>query len=348
MDEYKKGQGAQESPNQRFAKFSYEKNDYTDFVEVENAKTEFIEIFPKTLVNKVISPDVPAAYSMNPYQGCEHGCAYCYARPTHEFWSYNAGIDFERKILYKQNAPELLEKFFKKRGYVPQPIMLSGNTDCYQPCEKKFELTRQLLQVCLKFKHPVSIITKNALLLRDLDILLELNELNLISTCISITSLNEELRRKLEPRTSTAAKKIEAVKILAENQIPVNVMVAPIIPGLNSHEILDILKLISENGANNFGTTIVRLNDTVLPVFKDWIEKAFPTKAEKVLNQIKEAHGGKFEDRRTGTRMRGEGNLVEAIHQTLKIGRQKYFSHPPSIHLATHHFNSKPNQLSLF
>lgn len=343
-----KGQGAQHNPNQRFTKFFHEKNDYTDELEEEKARTEFTEVFPKTIVNRVLSPDISADYSMNPYQGCEHGCAYCYARPTHEFWNYSAGIDFERKILVKKNAPQLLEQFFRKKGYIPKTIMLSGNTDCYQPAETKFELTRQLLEVCLKYKHPVGIITKNALILRDLDILTELNRFNLVQACLSITTLNEDLRRTLEPRTSTAAKRLEAVRIMSENNIPVNVMIAPIIPGLNSHELLNIIQAISENGAQSFGTTIVRLNDTVFPVFKDWIEKTFPLKAQKVLNQIKEMHGGSHEDRRFGTRMRGEGTMAEAIHQTLKIGKMKYFQNKTKTVLATHHFNPKPQQLKLF
>ena len=343
-----KGQGAQHDPNQRFAKYSYEKNEFVDELEDEIAKTEFIEVFPKTIVNKVNSPDLSFEYSMNPYQGCEHGCAYCYARPTHEFWNYGAGVDFERKILIKKNAVELLEKFFQKKNYIPKTIMLSGNTDCYQPAETQFQLTRNLLQTCLNYRHPVSIITKNALILRDLDILTQLNELNLISVAISVTTLNEELRRKLEPRTSTAIKRLEAIKTLTENGIPVTVMIAPIIPGLNSHELPDIMKAVAQNGALNFGTTIVRLNDTVYPVFKDWIEKAFPLKADKVLNQIRELHGGSHEDRRFGTRMRGEGKMAEAIHQIVKIGRQKYFPTKTQITLSTHHFNPNPGQLRLF
>ena len=166
-----KGQGAQRNVHNKFERYSYEPEDW----ELEKSKTQIIEVHPKTIVNLVKSPDLPMEYSLNPYQGCEHGCTYCYARPTHEFWGFSAGIDFERKILIKTNAAALLEKFFQKKGYQPQTIMLSGNTDCYQPIESKFELTRQLLEICLKYKHPVSIITKNALILRDLDILIELN-----------------------------------------------------------------------------------------------------------------------------------------------------------------------------
>lgn len=348
MNKTVKGQGAQHNPNQRFTKHFYEKNEYMDELEEEIAKTEFIEVFPKTIVNKVVSPDLDFDYSMNPYQGCEHGCSYCYARPTHEYWNYSAGIDFERKILVKKSAPQLLEFFFQKKGYIPKTIVLSGNTDCYQPCEAKFEITRKLLEVCLKYKNPVGIITKNALILRDLDILSELNKYQLVSVTLSVTTLNEDVRRTLEPRTSTVKKRFNAIEVLSKHQIPVSVMIAPIIPGLNSHEVLDIAKNISEHGALNFGASIVRLNDTVFPVFKDWIEKAFPLKAEKVLNQIKEIHGGSHQDKRYGIRMRGEGKLVDAIHETLKIAKQKYFSEKPKCHLSTQHFSQNPMQLKIF
>ena len=179
---------------------------------------------------------------MNPYQGCEHGCSYCFARPTHEYWGYSAGIDFERKIMVKKNAPELLEKFFKKKGYQPFPILLSGNTDCYQPAEKQFEITRQLLQVCLDYRHPVNVLTKNALVLRDLDILKPMAEQNLVSVSLSIPTINEDLRRKMEPRTSSSKNKLKAIEILSENGIPTHVMVAPIVPGLNSDEPLGNFK----------------------------------------------------------------------------------------------------------
>ena len=348
MTDIQTGQGAQHNPNQRFQKYFHEKNEFTDELEEAVRKTEFLEVYPKSLVNKVISPDISAAYSMNPYQGCEHGCAYCYARPTHEFWNYNAGIDFERKILIKTNAAALLEKFFQKKGYQPQTIMLSGNTDCYQPIESKFELTRQLLEICLKYKHPVSIITKNALILRDLDILIELNKYNLIHASLSVTTLDEKLRRHLEPRTSTIQNRLKAIKVLSDNEIPVSVMVAPIIPGLNSHEILEILKTVSNHGAYNFGSTIVRLNDTVFPVFKDWIEKIYPLKAEKILNQISEMHGGQHSDRRFGTRMRGEGKMAEALHQTMKLGRLKFFKNIEKPILSTAHFTQNPDQMRLF
>ena len=288
-------------------------------------------------------------YSMNPYQGCEHGCSYCFARPTHEYWGCSAGIDFERKIMVKKNAPELLEKFFRKRGYKPAPILLSGNTDCYQPAERQFEITRKLLQVCLDYRHPVNVLTKNALVLRDLDILKPMAEQNLVSVSLSIPTMNEELRRKMEPRTSSSQNKLKAVEILSSKGIPTHVMVAPIIPGLNSDEPLSILKSISDAGAQSFGYTLVRLNDAVEPVFVKWIESAFPDRAQKVLYLIRSMRGGKLGDKRIYYRHIGEGNIAEMIHNTFKIGRKKYFDGKQFPKLSTDAFNgAKEQQLRLF
>lgn len=203
---YQKGQGAVRNEINRFDRYTFE----PDEEDVEHAKTTFTEVFPKTIVNLVKSPDLSMEYSMNPYQGCEHGCSYCFARPTHEYWGYSAGVDFERKIMVKSSAPQLLEKFFQKKNYVPRPIMLSGNTDCYQPIERKLEITRKILQVCLDYRHPVGIITKNALVLRDLDILKPLAEQDLVHVNLSIPTINENLRRVMEPRTSSVKNKLKA------------------------------------------------------------------------------------------------------------------------------------------
>lgn len=340
-----KGQGALRNVINRFDRYTFEPDD-EDF---ETVKTTFTEIFPKTIVNQVKSADLPMEYSMNPYQGCEHGCSYCFARPTHEYWGYSAGIDFERKIMVKKNAPQLLEKFFKKRGYQPEPILLSGNTDCYQPAERQFEITRQLLQICLDYKHPVNILTKNALLLRDLDILKQMAEQNLVSVSLSIPTINEDLRRKMEPRTSSSNNKLKAIEILSQNEIPTHVMVAPIIPGLNSDEPLTILKAISDAGAQSFGYILVRLNDSVEPVFVKWIEAAFPDRAQKVLNLIKSMRGGKLGEKRYFDRQKGEGNIAEMIHNTFKIGRKIYFHGKEFPKLSTDSFTgTREQQLRLF
>ncbi len=327
-NKYFHGRGAQVNTHNRFLKHSYA-NEFPEIIDEDMLKeeqTQYIEVFPKTIVNKVTSPDIPGAYSMNPYQGCEHGCLYCYARNTHEYWGYSAGLDFERKILVKKNAPELLEKAFQKKTWESSPIMFSGNTDCYQPIERKLEITRKMLEVCLKYKHPVSMITKNALIVRDLDILSELAKLNLAHVMITITSLNEELRMKLEPRTVTYKNRFKAVKILADAGVPVGVMNAPIIPGLTSHEIPELIKTAAENGATTAGYTIVRLNGEIGNVFKDWLHKNFPDRAEKVWNQISDCHGGQVNDSRFGTRTRGEGKIAESIRNLFKMSVKKYMS----------------------
>ena len=340
-----KGQGAQRNVKNRFEQYSYEPEDW----EIEKTNTQIIEVFPKTIVNAVKSPDLPMEYSLNPYQGCEHGCSYCYARPTHEYWGFSAGIDFERKIMVKKNAPELLEKFFRKRNYIPKTIMLSGNTDCYQPIERELEITRKILEVCLAYRHPVSILSKNALVLRDLDLFIKMNELNLISVALSIPTMNEDLRRKMEPRTSSAIKKLEALKILKENNIPTGAMIAPIIPGLNSDETLKIIKKISETGADWFGYTLIRLNDTVEPVFVKWLETSFPDRKDKVISLIKQMRGGNLGEKRYFERYKGEGSIAEMIHKTIEIGRNKYFRDRKMVELSAAHFSgSKTQQLKLF
>jgi len=347
--EFIKGQGAVENIHNRFFKNRYETSIYQDDYEDEIAKTQILEVFPKTIVNKVKGNSLPFLYSVNPYQGCEHGCAYCYARPTHQYWGFSAGVDFERVILVKKNAPELLEQFFLKRGYKASTIQLSGNTDCYQPLERKLEITRKILQLCLDYRHPVSIITKNALILRDLDILKQLAAKNLVNVSLSIPTINEDLRRVLEPRTSSVNTKLKALQTLSQNNIPTHVMVAPIIPGLNSMEILPILKTISENGAHFFGYTLVGLNDEVEPVFKDWLETHYPDRKEKVLNQIASLHKGNLAEKNIVKRNTGNGNFADMIHKTFEIGRKKFFSQSKFPTLSTDLFDgTKGEQLRLF
>lgn len=327
-----KGRGAQQQGNNRFFELSHEERD--DFKEycfkedggLEQPKTQFISTFPKTIVNKVTSPDVGMSWSLNPYQGCEHGCIYCYARNSHEYWGYGAGLDFEQKILVKKNAPQLLEKLFQKKSWQPEPIVLSGNTDCYQPIEKQLEITRALLEAFLKYKHPVGMITKNALIQRDIDILSELAKDNLIRVIISVTSLSEDTRRILEPRTASIKKRLETIERLTAAGIPVWVMVAPIIPGINSHEILPIVKAVSERGALKIGHTIVRLNGAIAGIFEDWIKQTLPDRADKVLHQIADCHGGSLNDSEYGRRMKGTGNIAAQINRQFEIAKNKYMS----------------------
>ncbi|WP_210486076.1 PA0069 family radical SAM protein [Rufibacter aurantiacus] len=330
----RKGRGAQYNPTNPFLKNDYvvEHLEGIDEPWEQKAATQFFKEFPKTIVNEINSPDLGQGYSMNPYQGCEHGCIYCYARNTHAYWGLGAGVDFEQKIIVKENAPEVLRAQLEHPKWVVKPIMLAGNTDCYQPIEAKKKITRRLLEVLLQYRHPVSLITKNALVLRDLDLLSELHRHQLLHVNISITTLDEELRLKLEPRTSTGAKRLQVVRQLSEAGLPVNVMVAPIIPGLNDHEVPAILEASAAAGALSAAYTIVRLNGAVGETFEDWIHKAYPDRANKVLNQIKACHGGTLNDSQFGRRMAGEGRWAETIQALFKVSKHKYLqgrSMPP-------------------
>ncbi|GAA0872847.1 PA0069 family radical SAM protein [Gangjinia marincola] len=353
--EYKKGRGAQEREANHFLEYSHELRD--DFLnhcttvneEPQSTKTHYISTFPKTIVNKVTSPDVGMMYSMNPYQGCEHGCVYCYARNSHEYWGYGPGLDFEQKILVKKNAAELLEKKLRSKSWKAETIVMSGNTDCYQPAEKKFEITRECLKLFLKYKHPVAIITKNALIQRDLDLLKELQKDNLIAVNISVTSLSEETRRLLEPRTVSIKKRLQTIEVLSNAGIPVNAMLAPIIPGINSHEILSLANAVSNAGATSMAFTVVRLNGAIGRIFTSWIKKALPDRAEKVLHGIEACHGGTLNDSRFGVRNRGEGHLADQIHQIFALAKKTYFKDTSRPKLNKElHVQYKTGQMRLF
>lgn len=347
---YLKGRGAQINPSNRFDKQVSDSNTARLLGEGESQlRTKYIDVQAKTILNKVDSPDIPASFSMNPYQGCEHGCVYCYARNTHNYWGYSAGLDFEQKILIKKDAPRLLEERLKSKRWKAMPIMLSGNTDCYQPIEKELEITRQMLQILWKYRHPVSIITKNGLILRDLDILTQMAEQDLVHVNISITTRNEILRQFLEPRTASSFARFRAVQKLAEAGIPVNVMIAPIIPGLNEHEILGIADKASKLGANGIGYTMIRLNGDVAEIFEDWLRKTFPDRADKILNKIEEVHNGELGSNKIGERMTGEGSIAEIVKQQVRLAKKKYFKDKvtPPFNLEMHQFYKK-QQLRLF
>jgi DNA repair photolyase len=324
--EYIRGRGAQSNVKNPFEKREYSLENIEEYIEPleRETLTQYFKEHPNKIINKVDSPDLGMSYSMNPYQGCEHGCIYCYARNSHQYWGFSAGLDFERKIMIKENAPSLLRKAFDNPKWVPEKIMLSGNTDCYQPVERKMKITQRMLQVCLEYRNPVGIITKNSLILRDKEMLQEMATLNLVSVSVSITSLNEDTRLKMEPRTTTAKQRLKVVEELSKLNIPVNIMVAHIIPSINDHEIPDIIKAGAEHGANSAGYNIVRLNGSVGEIFTDWVHKNYPDRAEKVLNQIAECHGGKLNDSRFGVRMKGEGVVAETIRNLFTMARQKY------------------------
>ncbi len=335
--EYEKGRGAQIAPTNRFSQYSYarEHAEGIDDWEEDTPATQVTEVFPKTIVNEVKSPDLRFENSLNPYQGCEHGCIYCYARVTHQYWGYSAGTDFEQKILVKKNAVELLEKFFSKKNYQPKTLMLSGNTDCYQPIEKKYGITRKILELCANTNHPVGIITKNSLIQRDADILEELAKNKLTAVNISLTTLDESLRRIMEPRTATSLKKLETIALLAGKGIPVNVMIAPIIPALNDTEIFTIAQKVADAGARSISYTTVRLNGEIGDIFTHWVNSNFPQRAEKVLHQIQELHGGNLNDSDFSRRMRGSGNKSEQIKQMMALARKKFFPNYEPIELRT-------------
>jgi DNA repair photolyase len=326
-EEYLKGRGAQIKPANRFLKAAYVK-DHWEGIDESSSDVPPTQVFlesSKTIVNKVNSPDLGMAYSTNPYQGCEHGCIYCYARNTHEYWGFSAGLDFETKIIVKKDAPRLMEKFILNPNWTGTPISVSGNTDCYQPLEKKYELTRGILKVFAQYRHPVGMITKNGLITRDIDILQDLAKDNLVHVYISITTLDEDLRRRMEPRTASAIKRLQTVEALSKAGVPVGVMVAPVIPGLNHHEIPAILKGAADHGALGGGMSVVRLNGAIGKIFEDWLRKNFPDRFDKVWNQICSLHGGKVNDSEFGRRMTGEGIHAEMIHQLFRTSRRKYF-----------------------
>ncbi len=324
---YFKGRGAQIKPHNKFRKHEYvqEHIEALDEELFTDHKTEIFFETAKKIINKVDSPDLGLDASMNPYQGCEHGCIYCYARNTHPYWGFNAGLDFESKIIVKKNVAELLEKELSKPNYEVKTIMLSGNTDCYQPLERKFGITRKMIEVLLKFNHPVGIISKNALITRDLDLLKPMAEKNLVCVTLSITSLQEKLRRLMEPRTATCLKRLETVRILSDHGIPVNVNVAPIIPSINSDEIPALIKAAADAGASDVHYTMVRLNGDVGQIFEDWVKKNFPDRADRVLNQIKSVHGGTLNDSRWGKRMSGDGKIAASISQLFHVAKVKHF-----------------------
>ncbi|MEO8069483.1 MAG: PA0069 family radical SAM protein [Flavobacteriales bacterium] len=346
-----KGRGAATQVANRFLKHSYGVVHWEgiDEVEEEDRRTRYVVENPKTIVNKVTSPDLSFGWSMNPYQGCEHGCAYCYARPTHEYWGYSAGLDFERVIIVKRNAPDLLRAALMNKKWLPEPIMLSGNTDCYQPVERKEGITRRMLEVLLEFRQPVAMITKNALILRDLDLIAELASMGLASVAISLTTLNEDLRRVMEPRTSTGAGRVKTIEALSKAGVPTMAMIAPIIPALNEAEIPTLMQAAADAGAVHAGYTVVRTNGAVKPVFDNWVHEHFPDRAAKVIAQVSEMHGGAMNDSNFGRRMRGEGEFANTVRQLFKVTYRRVFAgrHMPDLNTALFR-RPEQGQLDLF
>lgn len=347
---YITGRGAQFNTKNRFHKYEGTKEHTESIDDWEEANTPSIYIGQeaKTIVNKIDSPDTGMCYSMNPYAGCEHGCIYCYARNVHEYWGYSAGLDFERKIIVKKNAPQLLRKFLMKKNWDATPIMLSGNTDCYQPAEQKYRLTRALLEVCNEFNQPVGILTKNSWILKDKDVLQEMAKKQIVSAMVSITSFNEELRRVMEPRTTTAKQKLKVINELSSAGVRMGIMMGPMIPGLNEHEMQRIMKAAADNGATFTAYTFIRLNGAIKFLFHDWLYKNFPDRADKVWHLVEQSHGGKVNDSRWGVRMRGEGHIAKLVSQQYKKYGKLYGMNAEEWHLNRSLFKRPGGQLKIF
>jgi DNA repair photolyase len=312
------GRGAAGNPKNRFERIEVEPEP-GESDEESGPETVYLRDVSRSIIARNDSPDIGFDASINPYRGCSHGCIYCFARPTHEYLGFSAGLDFESKILVKQNAPDLLRKELSSSRWKPQVLAMSVATDCYQPVEKKLRLTRRCLKVIAEFRNPVAVVTKNHLVTRDIDLLSELARYDAAMVAISLTTLDDDLRRVMEPRTSRPARRLAAIEALARADIPVGVMIAPIIPGLTDHEMPALLSAAAEAGASFAAYTPVRLPYAVRPLFEDWLEHHFPERKEKVLNRIRSIRGGKLNDPRFGSRMRGEGIFAEHIAQLFSI-----------------------------
>lgn len=339
-----RGRGTGDSTAGRFEKIS------TLYLEEEERqiKTEVFKDTSRTIISYNDSPDLPFNASLNPYRGCEHGCIYCYARPTHEYLGLSLGLDFESKLFIKPNAAQLLETEYLAKKWQAQVMMVSGVTDCYQPIEKEFKLTEQCLEVALRFRNPMWVITKNYLVTRDIELFKEMHRFKTIKVCISITSLDKEITRTMEPRASSPARRLDAVALLRDAGIPVSVNMAPIVPGLTDHEIPKLLKASKEAGAQNVNYTMVRLPWGVKDIFQDWLARHFPNRKDKVLHRIEEVRGGKLNSSNFGDRMVGIGPYAEHIAAMFNRYRELY-GLSTSSPLSTEHFRRMPRgQLGLF
>ncbi len=306
-----RGRGAAQNPKNRFEAAEYVPDLEAFDPDEPGPRTQFLRDHTRGIISRNDSPDIPFETSVNPYRGCEHGCIYCFARPTHEYLGFSAGLDFETRILVKHEAAELLRKELASPRWTPQPIAMSGVTDPYQPVERRLEITRGCLEVLAEFRNPVAMVTKNHLVTRDIDLLGELASHQAAVVNISITSLDEKLQRVMEPRASTPARRLEAVRKLSEAGIPVRVLVAPVVPGLTDHEMSAILAASAEAGASAASYIPLRLPHGLKGLFEDWLETHVPDRKDKVLNRIREMRGGKLDDSEWGTRMRGEGVFAD-------------------------------------
>ena len=340
--------GAVANPKNRFERLELTL-DPEEEADLAERRTEFLRDDSQSIISYNNSPDVGFDASVNPYRGCEHGCAYCYARPTHEYAGMSAGLDFESKILVKERAPELLREELSARKWKPQGLAMSGVTDCYQPIERKLEITRRCLQVLAEFRNPVTLVTKNHLITRDLDIFHEMVKNNLVAAAISVTTLDPALAKVLEPRASPPSRRLAAIEELSAAGIPTAVMFAPAIPGLNDHEMPAVFAAAAKAGAIDAHYVALRLPWAVAPLFEQWLERHAPGQKEKVLNRVREMRGGKFYQADFNQRMRGTGFYADQMKQMYQIARRKAgIPEHRRAPLNTAAFRVPSDQLSLF
>ena len=336
---------------QREADYDHWEWDQEFLAGLNDRRVEYLSDASRSIISENKSPDIPFRYSLNPYRGCLHGCAYCYARNSHEYLGFNAGLDFETKIIVKHNAPELFREFLSNEKWQPDEVVFSGVTDCYQPAERQFRLTRQCLEVALECRLPIGIVTKNALVVRDLDLLTEMAKLRLVHVGISVTTLDPELARRMEPKTSIPAARLRAIQMLSEAGVPTRVMNAPIIPGLNDAEIPAVLESAKAAGALGASYILLRLPLTVEPVFREWLERTEPLKLEKIERLIRETRDGKMSNSEFGNRMRGTGPIADQVRNLFKVFVRKLGldnKFPPHDFSQFRHATPKKGQLRLF
>jgi DNA repair photolyase len=311
--------------------------------------TTVTEEHARSIISRNDSPDVGFSQSINPYRGCEHGCVYCYARPSHAYLELSPGLDFESKLFAKTNAPGLLRAELAKPGYEPSPIALGANTDCYQPIERKYRITRQILEILAECDHPVTLVTKSALIERDLDVLRSLAAKNLVKVFVSIGTLDRELARKLEPRAASPQRRLDVVRTLNERHIPCGVMVAALIPALNDKTLEHVLEEASKAGAKEAAYVILRLPNELRPLFHEWLEAHYPQRAAHVISIIRQVRGGRDNDPRFGSRMSGTGNFAELIEKRFDIACRRFGLNARDRELDTSRFKPPPgSQLRLF
>ena len=318
-----RGRGAAGNPPNRFERIQLERDADWNPEDDPLPRTQFLKDRSQTIIATNESPDVGFEASINPYRGCEHGCIYCYARPFHEFLGFSSGLDFETKIMVKEDAPRLLRSELSSPRWQPKALAMSGVTDPYQPIERRLKLTRRCLEVLAEFRNPVSIVTKNQLVTRDADLLGELARFHAAAVFLSITTLDTELRRVMEPRTSPPAAKLATISALSGAGIPTGVLVSPVIPGLTDHEIPAVLEAAARAGARFASFIVLRLPHAVAPLFEQWLETHFPERKEKVLKRLRALRDGKLSDHRFGKRMRGEGIFAEQIESLFDVARRK-------------------------